>query len=131
MQISSLLNHALAATAQKAASNSNTNAAASQSSSTGSSTSDTTPQSISSLNPGDFMTLLIAQIQAQDPTNPMDPTTFVNQLVSFNTLEQVMQINTTLNNYLNPPSSTTATGSTNSNTGSASATTSTSKVATN
>lgn len=59
-------------------------------------------QSINQLGPGDFMTLLIAQIQAQDPTNPMDPTTFVNQLVSFNTLEQVMQINQTVSNYLNP-----------------------------
>ena len=39
-----------------------------------------------------FITLLVAQLQAQDPTNPMDPTQFVAQLVQFNTLEQTIQI---------------------------------------
>lgn len=45
------------------------------------------------LNGSDFMTLLIAQLKNQDPTSPMDPTQFVTQLVQFNSLEQLIQIN--------------------------------------
>ena len=45
-----------------------------------------------------FITLLVAQIQGQDPLNPMDPTQFVTQLVQFNQLDQLMQINQTLEN---------------------------------
>lgn len=42
---------------------------------------------------GMFMQLLITQLQHQDPLSPMDPSTFVNQLVGVNTLDQVSQIN--------------------------------------
>lgn len=45
------------------------------------------------INPNDFMTLLVAEIQNQDPTQPMDPTIFMSQLVNLNQLEQVTQIN--------------------------------------
>lgn len=45
------------------------------------------------LNPNMFITLLIAQLKNQDPTSPMDPTQFVNQLVQFNSLEQLIGIN--------------------------------------
>jgi flagellar basal-body rod modification protein FlgD len=45
------------------------------------------------LTGADFMTLLVAQLKAQDPTAPMDPTTFVNQLVGFNSLQQLININ--------------------------------------
>ena len=40
-----------------------------------------------------FITLLVAQLQGQDPLNPMDPTQFVTQLVQFNQLDQLMDIN--------------------------------------
>ena len=40
-----------------------------------------------------FMQLLITQLQNQDPLSPMDASTFVNQLVGVNTLDQVSQIN--------------------------------------
>jgi flagellar hook assembly protein FlgD len=43
-----------------------------------------------------FIQLLTAQLQAQDPLNPVDPTTFVTQLVQFNQLEQLININSTL-----------------------------------
>jgi flagellar basal-body rod modification protein FlgD len=61
-----------------------------------------------------FMTLLVAQLKAQDPTNPMDPTQFVAQLVQFNTLQQIIQMNQTLQNIATsvatqPPASTPAT----------------------
>lgn len=43
-----------------------------------------------------FLQLLIAQLKAQDPLNPADPTTFVTQLVQFNQLQQLIDINQTL-----------------------------------
>jgi flagellar basal-body rod modification protein FlgD len=59
----------------------------------GNSTSNTSSASMNGLNPNDFMTLLVAEIQNQDPTQPMDPTTFMSQLVNLNQLEQVTAIN--------------------------------------
>jgi flagellar basal-body rod modification protein FlgD len=41
----------------------------------------------------DFLLLLIEQIKAQDPFNPMDSTEFTNQLVAFTQLEQVITLN--------------------------------------
>ncbi|MDB4878207.1 MAG: flagellar biosynthesis protein FlgD [Gemmatimonadetes bacterium] len=43
-----------------------------------------------------FMKLLIAQMQNQDPTNPMDGSQMASQLAQFSSLEQLQQINTTL-----------------------------------
>ncbi len=43
-----------------------------------------------------FLTLLITELQTQDPTSPMDPTTMVGQIVSLNQLGELMQINQTL-----------------------------------
>jgi flagellar basal-body rod modification protein FlgD len=45
-----------------------------------------------------FITLLVAQLQGQDPLNPLDPSQFVTQLVQFNQLDQLMQINQDLGN---------------------------------
>ncbi|HEX6880532.1 MAG TPA: flagellar hook capping FlgD N-terminal domain-containing protein [Terriglobales bacterium] len=39
-----------------------------------------------------FLKLLTTQLKAQDPLSPMDPTQFVNQLVDFNTLGEIMRI---------------------------------------
>ncbi|EOA2962417.1 flagellar hook capping FlgD N-terminal domain-containing protein, partial [Yersinia enterocolitica] len=44
-----------------------------------------------------FMTLLVAQMQNQDPTNPMDNNQLTSQLAQFNTASGVQQLNTTLN----------------------------------
>ena len=43
-----------------------------------------------------FLTLLTAQLQNQDPMSPTDPTQFVAQLAQFSTVEQLVQGNTTL-----------------------------------
>jgi flagellar basal-body rod modification protein FlgD len=43
-----------------------------------------------------FMKLLVAQLQNQSPLNPVDPTQFTSQLVQFNMLDQLTQINQTL-----------------------------------
>ncbi len=39
----------------------------------------------------DFLTLLVAQLQNQDPLNPDDPTEFTAQLAQFSSLEQLFQ----------------------------------------
>ncbi len=49
-----------------------------------------------------FMKLLTAQLQNQDPLNPVDPTEFTSQLVQFNMLDQLTQINQTLTNAFVP-----------------------------
>lgn len=41
----------------------------------------------------DFLTLLVAQLQNQDPMNPDDPTEFTAQLAQFSSLEQLFNIN--------------------------------------
>ena len=43
-----------------------------------------------------FLRLLVAQIQNQDPLNPMDPTQFVSQLAQFSSMEQLLEIRKTL-----------------------------------
>ena len=44
------------------------------------------------LGPKSFITLLTAQLQAQDPLSPMDPNQMVSELTSINTLQQLVQI---------------------------------------
>jgi flagellar basal-body rod modification protein FlgD len=67
--------------------------------STPSTSNSSTSTTTSSINPNDFMTLLVAEIQNQDPTQPMDPTTFMSQLVELNQLEQVTDINQVVQQY--------------------------------
>ena len=44
----------------------------------------------------DFLTLLVAQLQNQDPLNPSDSTEFTAQLAQFSSLEQLQNINDSL-----------------------------------
>lgn len=53
----------------------------------------------------EFLQLLVAQLQNQDPTNPTDPTQFVAQLAQFSTVEQLTQSNSTLDTMSNNLSS--------------------------
>lgn len=55
-----------------------------------SSSAQNTPSNV--LGPDSFITLLTAQLQAQDPLSPMDPDQMVNELTSINTLQQIVQI---------------------------------------
>lgn len=43
-------------------------------------------------NESTFLTLLVSQLQNQDPLNPVDSTQFVSQLTSFSQLEQLVGI---------------------------------------
>ena len=45
-----------------------------------------------------FMNLLVTQLQHQDPTQPQDNSEFVAQLAQFSSLEQLSQIQQTLQN---------------------------------
>lgn len=54
----------------------------------------------SSLGKDDFLKLLIAQLQNQDPTNPMDDREFIAQMAQFSSLEQMANMNTTLEKFI-------------------------------
>ncbi len=47
-----------------------------------------------------FLTLLITQLKNQDPMNPQDSSQFVAQLASFSSLEQMTQLNKSINTVL-------------------------------
>ena len=61
------------------------------SSSTGSGTQQTS-SSDGGLDANTFITLLTAQLKAQDPLNPMDPDQMVSELTAMNTLQQTIQM---------------------------------------
>ena len=48
------------------------------------------------LGQNDFLTLLVAQMQNQDPLNPTDSTEWTSQLAQYSQLEQSMNLNTTM-----------------------------------
>ncbi|MBQ4132944.1 MAG: flagellar hook assembly protein FlgD [Desulfovibrionaceae bacterium] len=47
-----------------------------------------------------FLQLLVAQLQHQDPLNPMDDTTFVTQLAQFSELETLQNISTNMDSVI-------------------------------
>ena len=55
---------------------------------------------VASLGEDDFLKLLIAQMQNQDPLNPASNTEFVAQLAQFSTLEQLTTMNSNLEESL-------------------------------
>jgi flagellar basal-body rod modification protein FlgD len=53
----------------------------------------------------DFLTLLVTELQNQDPTSDTDPNAYVNQLVDVNSLQQLISINSgigTLDSSVDP-----------------------------
>lgn len=67
-----------------------------QSSSAASSSSSASSSSAipGSLSQADFLKLLTAQLQAQDPTNPVDNTQFVSEMAQFSQLSATQQLDT-------------------------------------
>ncbi len=103
----------------------NSTGSTSSSSSTNSSSSGAA-SSNSQISESSFLQLIATELQAQDPTNPLDPAQFMGQLVQFNTLDQVTGIYNLLSQEANASTSTngsssTAASSTSSSTNSTSA----------
>src|SRR6202041_809920 len=74
-----------------------------------SSSTSTSDSSANGLNANFFLSLLTAQLQAQDPMNPMDPSQMVDQLTQINSLQQLIQIQSDLQTMLGGPSATPST----------------------
>ena len=51
------------------------------------------------LGKDEFLTLLVSQMQNQDPMNPMDNTDMIAQLAQFSSLEQMQNLNQSFTNY--------------------------------
>lgn len=62
---------------------------------TAASSTNTALNSLSS-NFGDFLNLLMTQLQNQDPTSPLDSNQFTSELVQFSSVEQQINTNTSL-----------------------------------
>jgi flagellar basal-body rod modification protein FlgD len=60
------------------------------------SSSSSSGSSSSSISANDFLTLLVTEMQNQDPTANTDPNEYINQLVQVNSLEQLIDINRNL-----------------------------------
>ena len=60
------------------------------------STSTASAQASATLDYNSFLTLLVTEIQNQDPTSPSDPTQFLGQLASFSAVGQTIQTNAKL-----------------------------------
>ena len=77
-------------------SNIQTSAAGSANAASGSANDPATRSALSSTdalaNENTFLQLLVAQIKNQDPTQPIDSTTFLTQLAQFSQLEQLIGI---------------------------------------
>lgn len=52
------------------------------------------------VNYNQFLQLLVAELQNQDPTAPTDPTQYMSQLASFSSVEQQIQTNSKLDTML-------------------------------
>ena len=63
---------------------------------TGTAAAATPAAASSALGQQDFMTLMLAQLQNQNPLDPMENTDFLAQLAQFNTVGGIDKINTTL-----------------------------------
>jgi len=54
----------------------------------------------SDLDKDAFFKLLITQLQNQDPLNPMEDTEFISQMAQFSSLEQMQNMNDSLNQFI-------------------------------
>ena len=57
------------------------------------------------LTANDFMQILVAEFENQDPTQPSDPTQYASQMVEFSNLGQLQSINQDLQNDQSPQTS--------------------------
>src|ERR1700678_2739888 len=71
------------------------------STSSGSSTANGGAASSVTLGGTDFLTLLLAQLQNQDPTSPVDSNEFLSQLASLSEVQGINQLNTSFSSLSN------------------------------
>ncbi|MGO8758850.1 MAG: flagellar hook capping FlgD N-terminal domain-containing protein [Terracidiphilus sp.] len=120
MTAAGILNHVATAaqtlTAKNAAPTANSTTGTS-----GSSSSSSSSSASATISANDFLTLLVTEMQNQDPTSDTDPNEYIDQLVNVNSLEQLIDINQTLSTALGSTSSSTTTKDARSTTGAASA----------
>ena len=101
-----IFNHALTA-GQALTGKAVTPMADSTSGTSSSSSSDDTSSSSATISANDFLTLLVTEMQNQDPTANTDPNEYIDQLVQVNSLEQLIDINQTLSTALGSTSTST------------------------
>ena len=71
--------------------------------------SKTTATSSAQAQQNEFLKLLVAQLQSQNPLDPMDGTQFVSQLAQFSSLQEMTGMHSDLDNiqkYLQPATTT-------------------------
>ncbi|MFC4526689.1 hypothetical protein ISN76_04995 [Dyella halodurans] len=75
------------------------NNSATTTSTTSTSTASTSSALSSTMTQADFLKLMTAQLQAQDPTNPVDNSQFVSQMAQFSQLSATQQLDTDLQGF--------------------------------
>jgi flagellar basal-body rod modification protein FlgD len=65
----------------------------------GDGSSSSTSSDNSTITANDFLTLLVSELKNQDPTQPTDPSAYIQQLVGVNSLQQLIQINQGLSTF--------------------------------
>ena len=68
-------------------------------------------------NESTFLTLLVSQLQNQDPLNPVDSNQFVSQLTAYSQLEQLIGIHQNTTTLSNTAATAASTGTTYTTTG--------------
>lgn len=56
--------------------------------------------SSTNLGKDEFLKILMTQVQNQDPLNPVDDKEFISQMATFSSLEQMMNMNTTMTKFV-------------------------------
>lgn len=87
------------------------------SSTSASGSSGSSDDTASTISANDFLTLLVTEMQNQDPTADTDPNEYINQLVQVNSLEQLIDINQNLSAALGGSGSSGSSGSGSTNGG--------------
>jgi flagellar basal-body rod modification protein FlgD len=110
MAAAAIFNHTMTAAQSLMTSNatSSSSSAAATADPSSTSSSDTSSSTISA---NDFLTLLVTEMQNQDPTADTDPNEYINQLVNVNSLEQLIDINQNLSTALGDPSTSSSSSS--------------------
>jgi flagellar basal-body rod modification protein FlgD len=73
--------------------NTTSSAATTGTGSSSGSSSSSAANSSADITTNDFLTLLVTELQNQDPTQPTDPNEYITQLAQVNSLEQLISIN--------------------------------------